>query len=143
MRAVKILVLTVAILAMAGRSEANSEYTAAEAGQHVGETATVTDKVDRVNKAGGGNTFINLGGHDRGSQFTIFISGKDAEAVGDMSKYQGKTVSITGTITTFKDKPQIQVTAASQITEKEEGASGGSASPAATDKASPSPTPKK
>lgn len=95
----------------------------------------MTDKVERVNKASGGNTFMSLGSRDRDKAFTIFIASSDAEAVGDMTKYEGKTVTVTGRITAFKDKPQIQVTSASQITVKEDESD--------RDKASPSPSPKK
>src|SRR5437016_12748539 len=39
-----------------------SNYTAMEAAKHVGETATVTDKVDGVHQSGKGNIFLNMGG---------------------------------------------------------------------------------
>ncbi|CAN5603372.1 hypothetical protein BH20VER1_BH20VER1_00640 [soil metagenome] len=129
----------IAMLVLAGVALAQAattpDFTAAEALQNVGKEATVTDKVERVNKASGGNTFMSLGSRDRDKAFTIFIASSDAEAVGDMTKYEGKTVTVTGRITAFKDKPQIQVTSASQITVKEDESD--------RDKASPSPSPKK
>lgn len=100
------------------------DYNAAEAGKHVGETATVTDTVVRVNKAAGGNTFMSLGGSDRASQFTVFIGASDAATVGDVEQYQGKTVTVSGTITAFREKPQIQVKSADQIKVKEEKSEG-------------------
>jgi DNA/RNA endonuclease YhcR with UshA esterase domain len=98
----------------------------------------VTDKVERVNKAGGGNIFMSLGSRDRDSAFTVFIGASDADAVGDVEKYEGKTITVSGRITSFKDKPQIQVTSADQITLKDEGEKGSDG-----DRASPSPSPKK
>lgn len=118
-----------ALTAVAAAAE--TEYTAEEAGKHVGETATVVGKAERVNKAAGGNIFISLGDRGRNAPFTIFISTKDAEKVGDVQQYEGKTIAVTGPITAFKEKPQIAVTAASQITVKEEAAASASASPAA------------
>jgi DNA/RNA endonuclease YhcR with UshA esterase domain len=104
-------------------AESVPDYTAAEAGKHVGETATVTDIVTRVNKAAGGNTFMSLGSGGRDSQFTIFIATSDAATVGDVEQYQGKTVTVSGTITAFREKPQIQVKSADQIKVKEDKSS--------------------
>lgn len=107
------------------------EYTAAEAGSHVGDTATVTDKVGRVNQASGGNIFVNMGaGRDAG--FTVFISAKVADKFPEAKSYEGKTISVSGQITAHKEKPEIAVTEPSQITVKDE-AGGDSA------KSSPSP----
>ena len=39
-----------------------AEYTALEAAKHIGETATVTDKVEDAYQAKGGNIFLNMGG---------------------------------------------------------------------------------
>ena len=130
------MAIIIAASVAAANGETPPDYTAAEAGNHVGETATVTDKVERVNKASGGNTFMSLGSKDRDSAFTVFIGASDTEAVGDVQQYEGKTITVSGTITSFKDKPQIRVTSASQITVKEEAE-------AATESSSPSPSPKK
>jgi DNA/RNA endonuclease YhcR with UshA esterase domain len=120
MRAGKLLAVLLAAFVAVANAENVPDYTAAEAGKHVGETATVTDTVVRVNKASGGNTFMSLGGADRASQFTVFVGASDAAAVGDVQQYQGKPVTVSGTITSFKDKPQIQVKSADQIKVKEE-----------------------
>jgi DNA/RNA endonuclease YhcR with UshA esterase domain len=123
MRAGKLLAVMFAAFVAVAHAESVPDYTAAEAGKHVGETATVTDTVARVNKAAGGNTFMNLGSGGRDSQFTIFIGASDAATVGDVEQYQGKTVTVSGTITTFREKPQIQVKSADQIKVKEEKSS--------------------
>ncbi|MDQ6655857.1 MAG: OB-fold nucleic acid binding domain-containing protein [Verrucomicrobiota bacterium] len=109
---------------MTGTAAANSaragDYTAAEAATHVGETATVTDKVSRVNAASGGNIFIDLGTRD--ASFTAFVPSKSADKFSDAKQYQGKTISVTGKIETFKEKAEIVVTEPSQITVKEDAA---------------------
>ena len=48
-------------------------YTAAEAAKHVGEIATITDKVDGVHQSGKGNIFLNVGGKYPNQAFTAFI----------------------------------------------------------------------
>ena len=48
-----------------------STYTAAEATKHVGETATVSDKVDGVHQSGKGNIFLNMGGKYPNQAFMV------------------------------------------------------------------------
>ncbi|MGZ5004961.1 MAG: hypothetical protein ACXV8H_05525 [Chthoniobacterales bacterium] len=97
-------------------AEPTTEYTAEEAAKHVGEMAIVTGKAERVNKASGGNVFIDLGGRHPDAPFTVFIGAKDAEKVGDVQQYEGKTIAVTGKIISYKDRPEIVVTSSSQIT---------------------------
>jgi hypothetical protein len=94
-------------------------YTAVEAGKHVGETATVTDKVDGVYKAKGGNIFLNMGGAHPNEAFTAFIPASVAEKFPDVRKYEGATITVSGKITSHNDKPEIAVQSPDQITVKE------------------------
>ncbi len=117
MRAIKLVSILAATLVSLAHAESGAEYTAEEAAKHIGETATVTGKAERVNKASGGNTFIELS--SGGARFTVFISTKDAAAVGDVEQYKGKELAVSGKIVEFKDKVEIVVTSASQIKVKE------------------------
>lgn len=116
-----------------------TEYTANEAAKHIGETATVTDKVERANQAKGGNIFLNMGGAHPNETFTIFIPADAAAKFADFKKYEGATVSVTGKIAAHGDKPQITVNSPDQITVK-----GGSPAkedgPAKEESPTPSPT---
>jgi RecJ-like exonuclease len=94
-------------------------YTAVEAAKHIGETASVTDKVDKVSKAKGGNIFLNMGGAHPHEAFTAFISANLADKFPDFQKYEGATVTVTGKITSHNDKPQIELNSPDQITIKE------------------------
>lgn len=107
-------------------------YSAEEAAKHIGETATVTDKVDDVYQAKGGNIFLNLGGHHPDEAFTVFIAATNADAFKDFKSYEGKTISVTGKIQEHKDKPEISVKSPSDITVKDDSAAATAASPAAT-----------
>jgi hypothetical protein len=51
-----IALFTGAVVALAV-AQAPGNYTAAEAAKHIGETATVTDRVDGVHQSGKGNIF--------------------------------------------------------------------------------------
>jgi hypothetical protein len=94
-------------------------YTAVEAAKHVGETASVTDKVDRVSQAKGGNISLNMGGTHPNEAFTAFIPANLADKFADFKKYEGATVTVTGKITSHNGKPQITLSSPDQITIKE------------------------
>ena len=120
------------------------EYTALEAAKHIGETATVTDKVEDVHRAKGGSIFLNLGGRHPNQAFTVFISTANADAFKDVKVYQGKTISVTGKIQDHKGKPEISVKSPADITSKTDDLSGvtsEAASPAATASPTPAATP--
>ena len=89
--------------------------TAAEAGKHVGEIATITDKVDGVHQSGRGNIFLNLGGKNPNQIVTAFIPAASAGDFSNPQQYEGKTVAVSGKIELYHGKPEIIVTNVSQI----------------------------
>ena len=93
-------------------------YTAAEAAKHVGEVATVTDRVDGVHQSGKGNIFLNMGGKYPNQAFTAWIPSDSAAQFSNPQQYQGKTVAVSGKITLYRGKPEIIVTNVSQILTK-------------------------
>lgn len=97
-------------------SAQTSNYTAVEAAKHVGEAATVTDRVDGIHQSGKGNIFLNMGGKYPNQAFTAFIPSSSAGQFSDYHKYDGQTVSVSGKITLYRGKPEIVVTSPSQIT---------------------------
>src|SRR5437016_946284 len=104
------------------------EYTAIESAKHIGETATVTDKVDDVYQAKGGNVFLNLGGRHPNEAFTVFIPTSSASAFKDVKVYDGKVITVSGKIEEHNGKPQMIVKSPSQITSKVDDLSGAAAS---------------
>lgn len=123
-------------LTASGPAKDSAEYTALEAARHIGETATVTDKVEDAYQAKGGNIFLNMGGKHPNEAFTVFVPASASAEFKDVKIYDGKTVSVTGKIEDHKGKPQISIKSPSDITSKvDDLTAGGSASPAA----SPSP----
>src|SRR5438552_17342207 len=85
------------------------EYTALEAAKHIGETASVTDKVDDVYQAKGGSVFLNMGGKHPNESFTVFIPTLSAAAFKDFKVYEGKTITVSGKIEDHQGKPEIIV----------------------------------
>jgi DNA/RNA endonuclease YhcR with UshA esterase domain len=135
-------VLVLAALGVAGIAQAadTAEYSALDAAKHVGETATVTDKVEDAYQAKGGNIFLNLAGKHPNEVFTVFVPASAASEFKDVKMYDGKTISVTGKISEHNGKPEISVKSPSDITIKGEGASP-AASASASASASPTATP--
>ena len=116
-----------------------TEYSATEAAKHIGETATVTGKVERANQAKGGNIFLNMGGAHPNETFTIFIPADAAAKFADFKKYEGATVSVTGKISAHGDKPEITINSPDQINLKE-AAPSKDETPAKAETPTPAPT---
>ena len=95
-----------------------SNYTAVEAAKHVGETATITGRVDGVQHLSNGNTFLNMGGKYPNQAFTAFIPSSSAGQFSKPQQYEGRTVAVSGKIALHKGKPEIVVTSPSQINAK-------------------------
>ena len=112
-----VLTLSV-VICVASVIAQNSNYTAAEAAKHVGETATVTDTVDGVHQSGKGNIFLNIGGKYPNQAFTAFIPSSSAAQFSNPQQYEGRTVSVSGKISLYKGKPEIIVNSPSQLSMK-------------------------
>ncbi|CAN5606821.1 hypothetical protein BH18VER2_BH18VER2_00150 [soil metagenome] len=126
-----------AVVSIASALGETPDYTAADAAKHVGETATVPDKVEGTFQAKGGNIFLSMGGTHPNAPFTAFVPRTSAEKFPDFKKMEGATITVSGKITAHNDKAEIVVRTPDQITVKESGAD-----KSESDKAeSPSPSP--
>ena len=112
------LALFVGVLAALASCQTTPNYKATEAARHVGETATVTDRVDGVQQLGKGNTFLNMGGKYPNQAFTAFIPSESATQFPQAKQYEGRIVSVSGKIALHKGKPEIVVTSPAQISTK-------------------------
>lgn len=101
-----------------GITQAPGNYTAAEAAQHVGETATVTDKVESFHRSEQGNILLNMGGKYPNQVFAAVIPSERAASFPNAQEYEGRTVSVLGKISLYEGKPEIIVTMHSQIIQK-------------------------
>jgi hypothetical protein len=91
------------------------EYTVLEAAKHIGETAKVTGKVERVNQSLGGSIFLDLGAKYPNNLFTVFIPRSAAGSFPNFKKYDGLTITVSGEIREYNNKVEIVVTDPSQI----------------------------
>ena len=75
----------------------------------VGQTVTIVGDVDRIGKSSSGHRFINFTGND---EFSVFIASQDVNQFKDGPPekiYDGKSISVRGTVERFRGKLQIQV----------------------------------
>jgi DNA/RNA endonuclease YhcR with UshA esterase domain len=115
MKTKSMLALLPVICAALAFAQASPNYTAAEAAKHVGETATVKDKVDGVHQSARGQIFLNMGGKDPNQAFTAFIPSATATQFSNPQQYEGQTIAVSGKIILPKGKPEIIVTSPSQL----------------------------
>lgn len=95
---------------------AGQKYSDTEAGKHAGDEAVVTGKVASVSKSGKGTVYLNFGEKFPKQTFSGVVFAKDADTVGDLSQFEGKTVALTGRIELSPDgKPQIVIKSADQV----------------------------
>src|SRR5438094_2649581 len=118
MKTKTLLALFMGAVATLAIAQTPPTYPPEEAAKHVGETATVTAKVDGVHQSGKGNIFLNMGGKYPNQAFTAFIPSSSAGQFSQPQQYEGRTVSVSGKITLYHGKPEIIVNSPSQISAK-------------------------
>jgi hypothetical protein len=90
---------------------------AKDATAHVGETATVEGRAG-IYRMPSGEIYLDLDGSDQNAPVSGYISRWNATRFPDVGDLNGKTVDITGTITTFRKRPEIFISDPSQIAAK-------------------------
>jgi hypothetical protein len=97
------------ILALAAPLAAQSipTYPAAEAKAHVGEYAHVAGEVADVYITPKGDVFIHFDQAFPNSDFSAVIFADDHAKFGDPTRLRGHTITVTGTIRLFHDKPEV------------------------------------
>lgn len=96
-------------------SAAAETIPAGQAASHVGQRVTVEGNATSVYTSRGGTMFIDVDGRYPNQAFVAVVFKSDTAAVGDLSSLQGKKVDITGTVKLYNGKPEIVVSARSQI----------------------------
>jgi hypothetical protein len=112
--------LLIVCFALPSIAQAQKEHlTAAEAKNHVGETATVCGRVASAHfaeKTKGLPTFMNLDMPYPHQIFTIVIWGTDRLKFGNPERtYRNRNVSVSGKITSHREIPEIVVNTPGQI----------------------------
>ncbi len=92
-------------------------YSYTEAPHHIGETASIKGTIVAVYRAKSGTTFFDYCVNYRGCPFSAVIFSGDQKNFSHPSRYQGKTIIISGPITSYNGRAEIVLHDPSQITE--------------------------
>jgi len=84
-----------------------------EAAGQVGKTVTVKGKVDGQKSSKSGNTYLNFGGKFPNHVFSCLLRAKNF--TDPIPTYEGKVIEVTGLVTLYEGKPQIELTSLSVI----------------------------
>jgi hypothetical protein len=114
-----LLLLALCFVASFPVQSQTKQITAAEAKDHVGETATVCGQVASTryaDRSKGQPTFMNLDKPYPNAVFTIVIWGADRAKFGaPESKYRDANVCVAGKISSYRGTPEIVAREPSQI----------------------------
>jgi hypothetical protein len=114
----KVLIVTVVSLFSAmGFSQT---LTPEEAGKHVGDNVKICGKIFGgrfLETSNGAPTLLNMGATYPKNPFTIWVAGTVRAKMGYAPEItlKDKDVCVTGTVTLYKEKPEIRVTEISQL----------------------------
>ena len=89
-----------------------------EAAGQVGKTVTVKGKVDGQKSSKAGNTYLNFGGKFPNHVFSCLLRAKNF--TDPVPTYEGKVIEVTGMVTMYEGKPQIELTSLNGIRVLEE-----------------------
>jgi len=86
----------------------------AQAVDFIGKQVTVTGVVAQVSVRPG-LTFLNFGKPYPNNVFTAIVRDRNTNQFDDLSELKGKIVSVKGKVIEYRDKPEIELTAKSQL----------------------------
>lgn len=101
--------------ASAAASVSGQTYTFSDAPEHVGEYAHVTGTLVDAYTSSSGTVFLDFCKSYKSCPFSAVIFAGDATAFGDLSRYAGKPVTVTGTITSYQSRAEIKLSNPSQL----------------------------
>lgn len=85
-----------------------------DAPDHYGQSVTVVGRAS-VQRMPSGEIYVDLDGKGDGAPISGYVSRWNAGPFSDITRLNGKTVAISGEIGTFRARPEIVITAPSQI----------------------------
>ncbi|HKR81394.1 MAG TPA: hypothetical protein VJR27_00125 [Candidatus Saccharimonadales bacterium] len=104
-----------AVMLGAEKQFANNCINSSQSKNNIGHHACVQFHVAMVFTSGGHNTFIDENGNDYRQGFSAYVPDGSALSSQQAHTYQGKTIKVTGTITSYRGAPQILVSEPSQV----------------------------
>ena len=93
------------------------DITPGDAKCHDGEVVTVKGKVVKFREFSG-EAFLDMGQRHPKETFTIFCAPQTKISRKVLSRFEGKTISVTGKINVYQGRPEIILTSLDQISRK-------------------------
>jgi len=90
-------------------------YDYTEAPAHIGERASVRGRVIDVHPTARGTVFLDFYADYKTCPFSGVIFADDAQRFGNLSRYEGKTVDLTGIISSCRGRAEIKLSNPSQL----------------------------
>jgi DNA/RNA endonuclease YhcR with UshA esterase domain len=109
--------LTLLAAATSGPSplQAQAVVEALHADEHVGEDVVVEGRVASVYTSRKGNTFLNFEQPYPDQVFTAVLFRQNRRLFGDLRRYEGRVVRVSGRIKLYRGKPEIILDSPSQL----------------------------
>lgn len=101
----------------AADSEPAGIFDISEASEHVGQTARVRGTLINAHASASGTVFLDFCRQYRSCPFSAVIFADDAKQFGDLSKFAGKEVVVSGKISSYQSRAEIILRSPDQITE--------------------------
>jgi len=89
------------------------DYT--EAPSHIGEYASISGTLIDAYTASSGTVFLDFCKNYKSCPFSAVVFAGDAPSFGDLSRYAGKTITLTGTIASYQGVAEMVLTDPSQL----------------------------
>jgi hypothetical protein len=90
-------------------------YSYTEAAKHVGEYARITGKLIDAYTSSSGTIFLDFCADYKSCPFSAVVFADDAKAFGDLSRYAGKSLTLTGQVTAYQGEAEMVLDDPSQI----------------------------
>ena len=97
---------------------ASGEFDISEASEHVGQNARVRGTLVNAHTSASGTVFLDFCRQYRSCPFSAVIFADDAKQFGDLSKFVGREVTVSGKISSYQSRAEIILRSPDQITEK-------------------------
>jgi hypothetical protein len=89
------------------------DYT--EASAHIGDIASVRGTLVKAHTSSSGTVFLDFCANYKTCPFSGVVFADDAKAFGDLSRYNGETITITGKISSYQGKAEIVLSDPGQL----------------------------
>ena len=92
-----------------------AELDMSEASEHVGQNARVRGMLMNAHTSANGTVFLDFCKRYRTCPFSAVIFADDAKQFGDLSKFVGREITVSGRISSYQSRPEIIIRTPDQI----------------------------